>query len=74
VVKTRVGRLFKCPECGFELDRQKLNLINIYLKHSKMRGLPHSDDPEKTVKKELWVGVNPERAEPSDMDPNEEGS
>jgi len=22
-----------------------------------MRGLPHSDDPEKTIKGELWVGV-----------------
>jgi hypothetical protein len=24
-----------------------------------MRGLPHSDDPEKTIKGELWVGVTP---------------
>jgi putative transposase len=40
VVKTRVGRVFKCPRCGFELDRQKLASINIYLKHSKMRGFP----------------------------------
>jgi putative transposase len=59
VVKTRVGRLFKCPKCGFELDRQKLASINIYLKHTKMRGLPHSDDLEKTMKVELWVGVTP---------------
>jgi len=40
VVKTRVGRVFKCPKCGFELDRQKLASINVYLKHSKMRGSP----------------------------------
>jgi putative transposase len=38
IVKTRVGRVFKCPRCGFELDRQKLASINIYLKHTKMRG------------------------------------
>jgi putative transposase len=59
VVKTRVGRLFKCPRCGFELDRQKLASINIYLKYLRMRGLPHSNDPEETVKGELWVGVTP---------------
>jgi putative transposase len=59
IVKTRVGRAFKCPRCGFELDRQKLASINIYLKYSKMRGFPHSNDPEKTMKGELWVGVTP---------------
>uniref|UniRef100_A0A7J2U2G9 Transposase n=1 Tax=Ignisphaera aggregans TaxID=334771 RepID=A0A7J2U2G9_9CREN len=59
VVKTQVGRLFKCPRCGFELDRQKLASINIYLKHLRMRGLPHSNDLEKAVKGELWVGVTP---------------
>jgi putative transposase len=40
VAKTRVGNVFKCPRCGFELDRQKLASINIYLKYSKMRGFP----------------------------------
>jgi putative transposase len=64
VVKTRVGRLFKCPRCGFELDRQKLASINIYLKHSKMRGFPHSDEPEKTMMEELWVGVTPSGRSP----------
>jgi len=59
VAKTRVGNVFKCPRCGFELDRQKLASINIYLKYSKMRGFPHSDDPEEAVKGELWVGVTP---------------
>jgi putative transposase len=53
-----VGRLFKCPRCGFELDRQKLASINIYLKYLRMRGLPHSNVPEK-VEGELWVGVTP---------------
>jgi len=44
-VKTRVDRLFKCPRCGFELDRQKLASINIYLKHTKMREYPTSMNP-----------------------------
>jgi putative transposase len=59
VVKTQVGRVFKCPRCGFELDRQKLASINIYLKYLRMRGFPHSNDPERKVKGELWVGVTP---------------
>jgi putative transposase len=58
-VKTRVGRVFKCPKRGFELDRQKLASVNIYLKYLRMRGFPHSDDPEEAVKGELWVGVTP---------------
>jgi putative transposase len=57
VVKTRVGRVFKCPRCGFELDRQKLASVNIYLKYIKMRGFPHSYEPERTMMEELWVGV-----------------
>jgi len=59
VAKTRVGRVYKCPKCGFELDRQKLASINIYLKYSKMRGFPHSNDPEISMMEELWVGVTP---------------
>jgi putative transposase len=73
VVKTRVGRVFKCPSCGFELDRQKLASINIYLKHSKMRGLPHSNDPEKTMKEELWVGVTPSGWSPVTLIPMKRG-
>ena len=64
VAKTRVGRVFKCPRCGLELDRQKLASINVYLKYAKMRGLPHSYDPEKAVKGELWVGVTPSGRSP----------
>jgi len=59
-----VGRLFKCPRCGFGLDRQKLASINIYLKYLRMRGFPHSNDPEKAVKGELWVGVTPSGRSP----------
>jgi putative transposase len=63
-VKTQVGRVFKCLRCGFELDRQKLASINIYLKYLRMRGLPHSNDPEKAVKGELWAGVTPSGRSP----------
>ncbi|MEM2040023.1 MAG: zinc ribbon domain-containing protein [Zestosphaera sp.] len=54
VVKTRVGRVFKCPRCGLEMGRQKLASINIYLKHTSMWGFPHSYEPNEG---ELWVGV-----------------
>jgi putative transposase len=74
VVKTQVGRVFKCPRCDLELDRQKLASINIYLKYSKMRGFPHSDDLEKKSEGEAVGRGCPERAEPSDMDPDEKGS
>jgi putative transposase len=64
VVKTQVGRVFKCPKCGFELDRQKLASINIYLKYFKMRGFPHSYEPEEAMKVELWVEVTPSGRSP----------
>jgi len=64
VAKTLVGRVFKCPKCGFELERQKLASINIYLKYLRMRGLPHSGDPEEAVKGELWAGVTPSGRSP----------
>jgi putative transposase len=73
VVKTRVGRVFKCLRCGFELDRQKLASINIYLKYLRMWGLPHNNDPEKAVKGGCGLG-SPRVVEPSDMDPDEKGS
>ncbi|MEM2763103.1 MAG: zinc ribbon domain-containing protein [Sulfolobales archaeon] len=56
VVKTRVGRVFKCSRCGLEVDRQKLASINIYLKYTRMWGFPHSNEPE-LDEGELWVGV-----------------
>lgn len=57
VSKTRVGRVFKCPRCGFEIDRQKLASINIYLRYTKMWGFPHGREPEDLDQGELWVGV-----------------
>ncbi|MEM0216676.1 MAG: zinc ribbon domain-containing protein [Candidatus Bathyarchaeia archaeon] len=56
VTKTRVGKVFKCPRCGLEVDRQKLASINIYLKYVKMWRFPHSCEPELN-EGELWVGV-----------------
>jgi len=63
IVKTQAGRVFKCLRCGFELDRQKLASINIFLKYSKIQGLPHSDDLGKKMKV-LWVGVIPSGQSP----------
>ena len=34
-----------------------------------MRGFPHSNDPEKTIKGELWVGVTPSEWSPMRRDP-----
>ena len=39
-----------------------------------MRGFPHIDEPEKTMRVELWVGVTPERVEPDEADPDEKRS
>jgi len=62
--KTRAGRVFKCPRCDLELDRQKLASVNIYLRYTKMRGLPHSNEPDGWMKGELWVGVTPSGRSP----------
>jgi len=56
VAKTRAGRVFKCPKCGFELERQKLASLNIYLKYTKMWGFPRGCETE-LHEGELWVGV-----------------
>ena len=60
------GQEFKCPRCGFRIDRQKNAAVNIrrrYLegggrrcKH-RMRGFPHRDELEETMKVDLWAGV-----------------
>jgi len=63
-VKTRVGGVFKCGRCGFELDRQRLASINIYLKYARMRGFSHSDGPDIWMGRELWVGVIPSGRSP----------
>jgi putative transposase len=61
------GQEFECPRCGLKMDRQKNAAVNIrrrYLegggrgrgKH-RMRGFPHRDELEETMKVDLWAGV-----------------
>jgi len=73
-VKTQVGRVFKCPRCGFEMDRQKLASINIYIRYTKMRGLPHSNDLDEWVRGKLRVGVTPSGWSPMIWAPMKRGS
>jgi len=52
----------------------KRNLVNLSGGRERRRGnpgcgVPHSDEPEESMKVELWVGGHPKRVEPSDMDP-----
>jgi len=44
---------------SFELDGQRAASIEIYLKYTEVRGLPHSSDPDTQMKGELWTGVAP---------------
>jgi hypothetical protein len=56
------------------MNRHKVASINIrrkYLeekrrkeKKTRMRGFPHSNEPEKAMKVELWVGVTPSGRSP----------
>ncbi|MDK6028612.1 transposase [Ignisphaera sp. 4213-co] len=68
VVKTQVGRIFKCPRCGLEMNRQKVASVNIRKRYlegrckegkPRMWGFPHSNDPEASMMVELWAGVTP---------------
>ncbi len=66
VVETQEGHVFECPRCGLKMNRHKVASINIrrrYLENRKrktrMRGFPHSNEPEETMMVELWVGVTP---------------
>jgi putative transposase len=71
VVETQEGHVFKCPRCGLKMNRHKVASINIrrrYLENRKrkgrkrrarMRGFPHSNEPEEAMMVELWVGVTP---------------
>jgi putative transposase len=58
------GQDFVCPRCGFRMNRQKnaaRNVWNRYVKKHKkefsMWGFSHSDEPESSMRVELWVGV-----------------
>ncbi len=63
-VKDPRGQELECPRCGLKMNRQKNAAVNIrrrYLegggRKNKMRGFPHSNEPEDTMKVELWAGV-----------------
>jgi putative transposase len=74
VVETQEGHVFKCPRCGLKMNRHKVASINIrrrYLegkrrrkRRARRRGSPHSNEPEETMKEELWVGVTPSGRSP----------
>jgi putative transposase len=74
VVETQEGQIFECPRCGLKMGRHKVASINIrrrYLeekrrkkRRARMRGFPHSNEPEETMKVELWVGVTPSGRSP----------
>jgi hypothetical protein len=67
VVETQEGHVFECPKCKLKINRHKVASINIRRRHlegkrrgkrkTSMRGYPHSNDPEISMKVELWVGV-----------------
>jgi putative transposase len=74
VVETQEGQIFECPRCGLKMNRHKVASINIrrrYLEEkrrrkrgARMRGFPHSNEPEISMKVELWVGVTPSGRSP----------
>jgi putative transposase len=57
----------ECPRCGLKMNRHKAASINIRRRHleekrrekrrASMRGFPHSNEPEISMKVELWAGV-----------------
>ncbi len=63
--RTQEGQILRCPGCDLEMDRHKVASINIrrrYLeigkrRKTRMQGLLHSDEPEESMRVELWVGV-----------------
>jgi putative transposase len=74
VVETQEGQILECPRCGLKMGRHKVASINIrrrYLegkrrkkRKTRMRGFPHSNEPEVSMKVELWVGVTPSGRSP----------
>jgi len=58
---------FECPRCGFKMNRQKNAAVNIRRRYlegggrkkrgNRMRGFPHRDELEETMKVDLWAGV-----------------
>jgi putative transposase len=80
VVETQEGHVFECPRCGLKMNRHKVSSINIrrrYLegkRRARRRGFPHSNEPEKTMKVELWLGVTQSGWSPAIWIPMKRGS
>ncbi len=62
--KTQEVQIFRCPGCDLEMDRYKVAAINTRRRYlegkrgkTRMQGFPHSDEPEESMKVELWVGI-----------------
>jgi len=72
VVKTQEGQIFKCPKCKLKMNRHKVASINIRRRHleggkkrkTRMQRFPHSNEPETSMKVELWAGVTPSELSP----------
>jgi transposase len=71
VVEIQEEEILECPRCGLKISRHRVASINIrrrYLegkrrgkRRARIRGYPHSNEPEETMKVELWVGVSRSR-------------
>ena len=66
-METQEGQIFECPRYGLKMGRHRVASINIRRRHlegkrrekrrARMRGFPHSNEPEEAMRVELWVGV-----------------
>jgi len=66
-VETQEEEILECPRYGLKISRHRVASINIrrrYLegkrrgkRRARIRGYPHSNEPEETMGVELWVGV-----------------
>jgi putative transposase len=73
----------ECPRCGLKMNRHKAASINIRRRHlegkrrgkrrARVRGFPHSNEPEETTRVELWVGVTPSWWSPAIWIPMKKG-
>jgi len=83
-VETQEGQIPECPRCGLKIGRHKAASINIrrrYLEGKRgkkrrtgMRRFLHSNEPEISMKVELWVGVTQSEWSPAMWIPMERGS
>jgi transposase len=75
LVETQEGQIFKCPRCNLGMDRHKIASINIrrrYLeckgrkkRKTRMQRFSYSNEPEISMRVELWVGVTQSRWSPA---------